>query len=499
MKTPSILIVISALTFVAGCAHHERYASYDDTISPGTAYGSTTYNSSRTYNNTSTSISPNVGSDVSGSASYSALPGSPDYSASGPSDANLTAQVQQSIYNDNNLVTIAPQIHVLAQPGGMVVLSGKVPNDQQRQTIEMKVKQVAGVVNVRNDIQVGIDPTGRTGHSSRIYSNSISGAQSGVGAAQFDNGGQASGTASSQVAPEQTSRYATSGQVDLQNKSWESKQLRPTSNSSASRQYGNAPTAPEAAAAASHPDQASQGAVENKSLNPATTAPSASGDNLSSTNDQSSAASAAAASSSSQVSKPAAIDAALNSPAAQTPASGQSSQTAVGTLPGATRSGSAAYGADTNSAKGGVSDSTTGTLSGQSSATSATDSSSASATAKEGKGSTTDRSPSSLSGASTGSSSGGQEGASVKVLATSDSDRALGQQITQQLRADSALSASLPMVRIQIENGKATLRGSVKSDDQKKKIESTVQQVTGVSSVENQLRVSATASGTAVP
>ena len=47
------------------------------------------------------------------------------------------------------------------------------------------------------------------------------------------------------------------------------------------------------------------------------------------------------------------------------------------------------------------------------------------------------------------------------------------------------------MLRIRIENGKATLRGTVKTEDEKKKIESAVQQVTGVTSVENQLRVGA--------
>ena len=483
MKTPSIITVISTLTLAAGCAHHERYASYDDTAS-SSAYGSTAYNSSRTYNSSSTSVSP--GASTSASGVYGAQPGSPDYSSSGSisvaSDQNLTAQVQQSIYNDNTLVTIAPQIHVIAQPGGTVVLTGKVPNDEQKQVIEQRVKQVAGVVNVRNDIQVSLDPTGRTGHSSRIYSNSISGAQSGLGAAQSDSGGQIVGSASSPVSPDATSSAGVSGQVDLQNKSWESKQLKPTSNSSANRQYGKDQSGA-TPVPATQPEQSSPAAVEDKYASP-----SANNNQSSATGDAaapSTVVSSSGTSADSSGSKSAAVNAALDSQAAQTPGAATSpgtSQSEVGTLPGATQSGSASV-SDTSNAKGALSDS--------------------SPAAPEGKGSTSDRSPSSLSGASSGSSSGtssgGKEGVNVQVQGTTDSDRALGQQITQQLRADSELSAALPMLRIKIDNGKATLRGNVKSEDQKKKVESTVQQVTGVSSVENQLRVGASTSGTTNP
>jgi len=82
------------------------------------------------------------------------------------------------------------------------------------------------------------------------------------------------------------------------------------------------------------------------------------------------------------------------------------------------------------------------------------------------------------------------------VQGATEADRAVGQQITQQLRTDSSLAAVLPLIRINIENGKATLRGSVKSEDQKKQIETSIQQVTGVTSVDNQLKVSATDNST---
>src|SRR5207248_3650915 len=44
-------------------------------------------------------------------------------------------------------------------------------------------------------------------------------------------------------------------------------------------------------------------------------------------------------------------------------------------------------------------------------------------------------------------------------------------------------------VKINIENGKATLQGTVKSQDEKLKIETAVQKVTGITSLDDQLRI----------
>jgi osmotically-inducible protein OsmY len=60
------------------------------------------------------------------------------------------------------------------------------------------------------------------------------------------------------------------------------------------------------------------------------------------------------------------------------------------------------------------------------------------------------------------------------------------------LRTDPTLSAVVPQVRITIEDGKATIKGAVKSEDQKQQIEKALQQVDGVNSVDDQLKVSAT-------
>jgi len=44
-------------------------------------------------------------------------------------------------------------------------------------------------------------------------------------------------------------------------------------------------------------------------------------------------------------------------------------------------------------------------------------------------------------------------------------------------------------VKIDISDGKATLRGHVSSDDEKSRIEDAVKQVSGVTSVDNQIQV----------
>jgi|SRR6266478_3656203 len=82
----------------------------------------------------------------------------------------------------------------------------------------------------------------------------------------------------------------------------------------------------------------------------------------------------------------------------------------------------------------------------------------------------------------------------VKIQAATEADRTLGQQVVQELRTDTTLTTLLPKIRINVESGKITLSGTVKSEDQKKKIESAVQRVTGVSSVEDHLRVGASGS-----
>jgi osmotically-inducible protein OsmY len=71
----------------------------------------------------------------------------------------------------------------------------------------------------------------------------------------------------------------------------------------------------------------------------------------------------------------------------------------------------------------------------------------------------------------------------------SEADRQLGQKIAQEINTDSTLAGQISGLKISVDNGKVTLKGNVKSDEQKKTIESAVQRVTGVGSVDNQLQM----------
>ena len=77
----------------------------------------------------------------------------------------------------------------------------------------------------------------------------------------------------------------------------------------------------------------------------------------------------------------------------------------------------------------------------------------------------------------------------VNVQGVSQADQAIGQKVISELRADTSLAASVPTIRVKIENGKATLSGTVKGQEEKLKMETAVQKVTGITSVDDQLRV----------
>jgi osmotically-inducible protein OsmY len=69
-------------------------------------------------------------------------------------------------------------------------------------------------------------------------------------------------------------------------------------------------------------------------------------------------------------------------------------------------------------------------------------------------------------------------------------DRTLGQKVMQELRTDASLAGQISAIKITVDNSKITVRGTVKNEDQKKSIESAVQRVTGVASIDNEIQVS---------
>jgi osmotically-inducible protein OsmY len=77
----------------------------------------------------------------------------------------------------------------------------------------------------------------------------------------------------------------------------------------------------------------------------------------------------------------------------------------------------------------------------------------------------------------------------VNVQGVTEMDKNLGQKIMQELQTDAALAGQISGITLNADNGKIMLRGTVKSEDQKKSIETAVQRVAGVTSVENNIRV----------
>jgi osmotically-inducible protein OsmY len=82
------------------------------------------------------------------------------------------------------------------------------------------------------------------------------------------------------------------------------------------------------------------------------------------------------------------------------------------------------------------------------------------------------------------------DASNVNIQAATEADRSLGQQILKDVRADTALVALVPTIKIKVDDGKVTLRGTVKSEQEKQNLEASVQKVSGVTSVDNQLKVS---------
>ena len=84
--------------------------------------------------------------------------------------------------------------------------------------------------------------------------------------------------------------------------------------------------------------------------------------------------------------------------------------------------------------------------------------------------------------------SSGQVAKTSEDKAVTVADQALNQRIRQVLNEDSALLTVVRKVRLDTENGKVTLHGSVETAEQKADIAAKIQQLAGVKKVDNQLR-----------
>ena len=70
-----------------------------------------------------------------------------------------------------------------------------------------------------------------------------------------------------------------------------------------------------------------------------------------------------------------------------------------------------------------------------------------------------------------------------------EADRTITQNIRQAITADDSLSTNAKNVKIITNDGTVTLRGPVKSEEEKTDIEAKAKQVAGVKSVDNQIEV----------
>ena len=68
-------------------------------------------------------------------------------------DLELTRQIRHAIVKDKRLSTDAHNVKIIAQ-NGSVTLKGAVKSDEEKQAIESKAAEVAGMGKVKNELQV---------------------------------------------------------------------------------------------------------------------------------------------------------------------------------------------------------------------------------------------------------------------------------------------------------------------------------------------------------
>jgi osmotically-inducible protein OsmY len=68
-------------------------------------------------------------------------------------DRELTRQIRHAIVKDKRLSTDAHNVKIIAQ-NGSVTLKGAVKSDEEKQAIESKAAEVAGMGKVKNELQV---------------------------------------------------------------------------------------------------------------------------------------------------------------------------------------------------------------------------------------------------------------------------------------------------------------------------------------------------------
>jgi osmotically-inducible protein OsmY len=434
MKRSKFTAIACSALVIAGCAHKQEHAKYESNTSDPVYGTSATYNNDLTYNRSYREGERTSDFNPQGSTTFNDTTVQTQTEPSA-ADSALVSQVRTAINNDTTLVTIAPSIQVMAN-SGTVTLSGNVSNEQQKLAIEQVVKGTSGVVTVNNQLQVAPSPTGSSSQSgqSSLYYNAPRQGQGSISGSTSDSS-------------------AFSGGVE---------------NKSAL--YSNAAGASAGATGESSLSSTDSAQGSFSSPSSSSTPEKSGGSSLSATNES-------------------------FSPSPQASSSSLSSTNSSSGSPNLSSSASSSSSLDTNkqsfvsgTAQGGTSSDTSSSSGSAQSETKDKDLSATSQSPSPRLYSTNGNSQSSDLNSSSSTSSGGS--ANLTVQGTSDADQKLADQVRQELKGDTSLSGSFSSLRISLENGKATLRGFVKSDQDKQNVEKSVQKITGVTSVQNELRVS---------
>src|SRR5258705_1794022 len=208
----TLTIVSSTLILAAGCTSSEqRNARSNDAGFSSTYGGTTSYETSAPTTSSQNPAQTGSQSYAPGASQTSAAASTQGTATQSETDRQLATQVQQQLRNDPTLATVAPNIQITAQ-NGTITLIGKVPSDREKEQIETTIRSIGGVVSVKNQLQVSLQPTSeRSGQSSRIYTEPSS-QQAGL---TTDQSGQAATTPP--VPAQNSTEIQASTQTDSKN------------------------------------------------------------------------------------------------------------------------------------------------------------------------------------------------------------------------------------------------------------------------------------------
>jgi osmotically-inducible protein OsmY len=134
MKQISILLFMAVVGFAAGCGDRsERNQGAGDQLSKSTG-----------------TAPDNTGRNERDRGGETKTPGD---QAENEADRTITQNVRQAITSDDALSTSAQNVKIVTSEG-TVTLRGPVKSEKEKQDIEAKAKQVAGVKRVENQLEI---------------------------------------------------------------------------------------------------------------------------------------------------------------------------------------------------------------------------------------------------------------------------------------------------------------------------------------------------------